>query len=50
MGNANTHEGRKSGLPDTGLSIKDIRSPPALTIGEKPKVPRFYIVVYSKGC
>ncbi|XP_023319513.1 5'-AMP-activated protein kinase subunit beta-2 [Eurytemora carolleeae] len=37
MGNANTHERRKSGLPDTGLSIEDIRSPPALTIGEKPK-------------
>lgn len=50
MGNANTHERRKSGLPDTGLSIEDIRSPPALTIGEKPKVPRFYFVEYIKGC
>lgn len=34
MGNANTHERRKSGLPDTGLSIEDIRSPPALTLGD----------------
>jgi len=37
MGNANTSERRKSGsgAPDTGLSIEDIRSPPALKLGEE---------------
>ena len=27
MGNANTHERRKSGVPETGLTIEDIRAP-----------------------
>jgi len=41
MGNANTHERdrRKSGVPDTGLSIEDIRSPaPVLSIGGQDAV------------
>ena len=36
MGNTNTHkrDWRKSGVPDTGLSIENIRSPaPVLSIG-----------------
>jgi len=38
MGNANTHERRKSGgVPDTGPSIEDIRAPPALIIRETSK-------------
>jgi len=38
MGNANTAERRKSGgVPDNGLSIEDIRSPPALDIRDKSK-------------
>ena len=41
MGNASTHERdrRKSGVPDTGLSIEDIRSPaPVLSIGGQDAV------------
>jgi hypothetical protein len=30
MGNANTHERRKSGVPETGLTIEDIRAPAVL--------------------
>ena len=28
MGNANTHERRKSGVPETGLTIENIREKP----------------------
>ena len=40
MGNANTHERRKSGVPETGLTIEDIRAPavlfqpPEVAVGE----------------
>jgi len=38
MGNANTHERRKSGgVSETGPSIEDIRSPPALVIRDTSK-------------
>ena len=41
MGNANTHERRKSGVPETGLTIENIR--------EKPRVEEAALVTTKPG-
>ncbi len=39
MGNANTHERRKSGVPETGLTIEDIRAPATLFQPDQAREP-----------